>query len=51
MASRRALHFVFKIGDRKANTKFFRDILGMKVILKFVLFAYNNRRQKKKIFA
>uniref|UniRef100_A0A0P4WKA6 VOC domain-containing protein n=1 Tax=Scylla olivacea TaxID=85551 RepID=A0A0P4WKA6_SCYOL len=32
MASRRALHFVYKIGDRKATVKFYRDILGMKVL-------------------
>ena len=31
MASRRALHFVYKIGDRAATAKFYRDILGMKV--------------------
>lgn len=29
--TRRALHYVFKIGDRNATFKFFRDILGMKV--------------------
>lgn len=28
----RALHFVFKIGDRQKNAMFFRDILGMKVL-------------------
>ncbi|XP_050732732.1 glyoxalase domain-containing protein 4-like isoform X1 [Eriocheir sinensis] len=32
MASRRALHFVYKIGDRKETAKFYRDILGMKVL-------------------
>nr|XP_045601513.1 glyoxalase domain-containing protein 4-like [Procambarus clarkii] len=32
MASRRALHFVYKIGDRKATIKFYREILGMKVL-------------------
>ncbi|XP_042857345.1 glyoxalase domain-containing protein 4-like [Penaeus japonicus] len=32
MALGRALHFVFKIGDRKAAAKFYRDILGMKVL-------------------
>lgn len=31
MISGRALHFVFKIGDRAKNAFFFRDILGMKV--------------------
>lgn len=31
MALGRALHFVFKIGDRKAAAKFYRDILGMQV--------------------
>ncbi len=29
--SARALHWVFKIGDREASIKFFRDLLGMKV--------------------
>ncbi|XKL63561.1 hypothetical protein PGB90_005925 [Kerria lacca] len=28
----RALHFVFKIGDRVKNIEFFRNILGMKVL-------------------
>ncbi|XP_014240410.1 glyoxalase domain-containing protein 4 [Cimex lectularius] len=28
----RALHFVFKIGDRAESAKFYRDILGMKVL-------------------
>merc|ERR1712071_233753 len=32
MSERRALHFVFKIGDRTQTMKFFRDILGMKVL-------------------
>ncbi|XP_073902652.1 glyoxalase domain-containing protein 4 isoform X2 [Castor canadensis] len=31
MASRRALHFVFKVGNRFQTARFFRDILGMKV--------------------
>lgn len=31
MASRRALHFVFKVGNRSQTTHFFRDVLGMKV--------------------
>lgn len=29
---RRALHFVFKIGDRKETIRFFKDILGMQVL-------------------
>ena len=29
--SRRALHFVFKVGNRNTTAKFYRDILGMKV--------------------
>lgn len=29
---RRALHFVFKVGNRTATAKFFRDILGMKFL-------------------
>ena len=32
MVSGRALHFVLKVGDRPATTKFFRDILGMKIL-------------------
>lgn len=32
MSGRRALHFVFKIGDRIQTMKFFREILGMKVL-------------------
>ncbi|XP_054712107.1 glyoxalase domain-containing protein 4-like [Uloborus diversus] len=32
MAQRRALHFVFKIGDRKETIKFYTEILGMKVL-------------------
>ncbi|KAK2704163.1 glyoxalase domain-containing protein 4-like [Artemia franciscana] len=28
----RALHFVFKIGDRKKTVKFFKDVLGMQVL-------------------
>ena len=27
----RALHWVFKIGDRPKTIKFFRDVMGMKV--------------------
>nr|CAG4648061.1 EOG090X09EK [Moina brachiata] len=30
--NRRALHFVFKIGDRHQAIKFFKDVLGMKVL-------------------
>lgn len=29
MISGRALHYVFKIGDRSKNAHFFRNILGM----------------------
>lgn len=32
MSSRRALHFVFKVGNRTATAKFFREILGMKFL-------------------
>ncbi|XP_076068939.1 glyoxalase domain-containing protein 4 [Oratosquilla oratoria] len=32
MTARRALHFVFKIGDRNKTAHFYRDILGMKVL-------------------
>ncbi|CAG0898109.1 unnamed protein product [Darwinula stevensoni] len=33
MAGRRALHFVFKVGDRTKTAHFYRNILGMKVVL------------------
>jgi len=32
MAGRRTLHYVFKVGDRKETIRFYREILGMKVI-------------------
>ncbi|CAH2222690.1 Hypothetical predicted protein [Pelobates cultripes] len=32
MGSRRALHYVLKVGDRPATVSFYRDILGMKVL-------------------
>ncbi|KXJ29028.1 glyoxalase domain-containing protein 4 [Exaiptasia diaphana] len=32
MSSRRALHFVFKIGNRHESAKFYRSILGMKTL-------------------
>jgi hypothetical protein len=31
MLAGRALHFVFKIPDRKLTSKFYKDVLGMKV--------------------
>ncbi len=31
--SRRALHYVLKIGNRVKNTEFYKNILGMKVII------------------
>jgi hypothetical protein len=31
MISGRALHFVFKVADRTLTSKFYREILGMKV--------------------
>ena len=31
MATKRALHFVFKVGDRTSTAKFYREVLGMKV--------------------
>lgn len=31
MANRRALHFVFKVGNRFETACFYRDVLGMKV--------------------
>lgn len=31
MAARRALHFVFKVGNRFQTAHFYRDVLGMKV--------------------
>lgn len=41
MVTGRALHFVFKIPDRGLTAKFYREILGMKVIflaIKFIRF-------------
>ncbi|XP_045172363.2 glyoxalase domain-containing protein 4-like [Mercenaria mercenaria] len=32
MSTRRALHFVFKVGNRTETIKFFREILGMKFL-------------------
>ncbi|KAL7831638.1 hypothetical protein AOLI_G00291860 [Acnodon oligacanthus] len=32
MALRRALHFVFKVGDRTKTATFYRDVLGMKIL-------------------
>ncbi|KAF4085893.1 hypothetical protein AMELA_G00100130 [Ameiurus melas] len=32
MAFRRALHFVFKVGDRSKTALFYRDVLGMKIL-------------------
>ncbi|XP_028320322.1 glyoxalase domain-containing protein 4 [Gouania willdenowi] len=32
MSLRRALHFVFKVGDRTKTAKFYRDVLGMKIL-------------------
>ncbi|XP_060593268.1 glyoxalase domain-containing protein 4-like [Ruditapes philippinarum] len=32
MSTRRALHFVFKVGNRTETAKFFREILGMKFL-------------------
>lgn len=29
----RALHFVFKVADRTKTIKFYRELLGMKVML------------------
>ena len=31
MSGRRALHFVFKVGDRTETIRFYKDVLGMKV--------------------
>jgi len=38
MVAGRALHFVFKIPDRGLTAKFYREILGMKVIIDFFFF-------------
>uniref|UniRef100_H9GMU0 Glyoxalase domain containing 4 n=1 Tax=Anolis carolinensis TaxID=28377 RepID=H9GMU0_ANOCA len=32
MEARRALHFVFKVGDRAQTARFYREILGMRVL-------------------
>ena len=31
MTTRRALHFVFKVANRKGTINFYRNVLGMKV--------------------
>lgn len=31
MGARRALHFVFKVGDRARTARFYRELLGMSV--------------------
>uniref|UniRef100_A0A8C6X0J4 Glyoxalase domain-containing protein 4 n=1 Tax=Naja naja TaxID=35670 RepID=A0A8C6X0J4_NAJNA len=31
MKARRALHFVFKVGDRAQTIRFYRELLGMRV--------------------
>jgi catechol 2,3-dioxygenase-like lactoylglutathione lyase family enzyme len=38
MASRRALHFVFKVADRTATAAFYRETLGMKVSMTLLKF-------------
>ena len=30
--TRRALHFVFKVADRTSTIKFYKDVLGIKVL-------------------
>jgi len=32
MSGRRALHFVFKVGDRTETIRFYKDVLGMKIL-------------------
>lgn len=32
MSTKRALHWVFKVGNRKETIKFYKDILGMKIL-------------------
>ncbi|XP_046463775.1 glyoxalase domain-containing protein 4-like [Daphnia pulex] len=32
MSGRRALHFVFKVGNRTQTIKFYKDVLGMKIL-------------------
>uniref|UniRef100_A0A4W5R9K2 VOC domain-containing protein n=1 Tax=Hucho hucho TaxID=62062 RepID=A0A4W5R9K2_9TELE len=32
VALRRALHFVFKVGDRSKTATFHRDVLGLKIL-------------------
>nr|CAG4650309.1 EOG090X09EK [Sida crystallina] len=32
MSVRRALHFVFKVGDRTETIRFYKDVLGMKIL-------------------
>lgn len=40
MVTGRALHFVFKIPDRRLTMKFYREVLGMKVISNFLSFSF-----------
>jgi hypothetical protein len=44
MASRRALHFVFKVADRTATAAFYRETLGMKVSMSLLkLYGYSQK--------
>ena len=45
---RRALHFVFKIADRKATMDFYRNVLGMKVrvLMFYCLNSYFTKQAK-----
>lgn len=40
MVTGRALHFVFKIPDRRLTAKFYREVLGMKVISYFSFLSF-----------
>lgn len=42
MTSRRALHFVFKIGNRTETARFLRNALGMKVCVTYFEFTHHN---------
>lgn len=41
-ATRRALHFVFKVADRTSTAAFYRDVLGMKVRGYYVMLVDTN---------
>jgi len=45
MAYRRAIHFVFKIGRRNEAIGFYKNVLGMKVVVNRLRVICERRRQ------